>query len=355
MKGSIKLFELFGISIKIHISFFLLLLLVLPGGIRWVFLITAVFFFVTMHELCHSLMAKRFGISVREIILLPIGGISSMTKMPEKPYQEFLISIAGPLSNIAVLAIFFYPMKYFLGAEVLLDFVKTWRLSTATWPLTFAYIYWINLFLAGFNLLPAFPMDGGRILRAVLAARLGYQKATRIAVNFGHLFALAFAYFGIVRFNIILIIIAVFIYIAASNEEMQVDVKETLKKFKIHDILPPEFLTLDGNTTLSKVLELIFHSHQEDFPVVEGGSLVGFVTRQDIMIGIHSFGMSKQVREVMRIDFPKIKDTDSLVKAQNLMHERQIGALPVMKEDKVVGVVTLEDIGRVYAMVSQRA
>lgn len=349
MRGSIKLFEVFGISINIHITFFLLLLLVLSGGIKWIFLVIAVFFFVTVHELCHSLMAKRFGINVREITLLPIGGVSSMTKMPEKPSQEFLISIAGPLSNIVVIIVFFFPMKYLLGSDILFH-----PLSTATWKLTFAYIYWINLMLAGFNLLPAFPMDGGRVLRSLLATKLGYQKATKIAVTFGHLFALAFAYFGIVRYNIILIIIAIFIYTAASNEGAQVDLKETLKKFRVRDILPREFLTLPSDTTLAKVLELVFHSHQEDFPVVDGGELVGFITRQDLMMNIHNFGMEKRVGDVMRTNFPKVKDSDLLTKAQAVMHERQIAALPVMRDDKVIGIVTLEDIGRVYAMVSQR-
>jgi len=349
MRGSIKLFTIFGISISIHITFFLLLLLVLPGGIRWVFIVLAIFTFVTIHELCHSLVAKHFGIAVREITLLPIGGVSSMAKMPEKPSHEFFISIAGPLSNLLIIAIFFFPLKYLLGPEVLFH-----PLSTSTWPLAFSYIYWINLMLAGFNLLPAFPMDGGRVLRALLATRLGYQKATRIAVNFGHLFALIFAYLGIVRFNIILIVIAIFIYTAASSEGMQVDVRETLKKFRVRDILSREFLTLKPDTTLAKVLELIFHSHQEDFPVVDNDTLIGFVTRQDIMTGIHRFGMDKYIGDVMRKDFPRAKDTDPLTKVQNIMHEKVIGAMPVLKDGEVVGIITLEDIGRVYAMASQK-
>ena len=350
MKGSIRLFKIFGISINIHITFFLLLLLVIPGGIKWVFLVVGVFFFVTIHELCHSLMAKRFGITVREITLLPIGGVSSMTKMPEKPSQEFLVAVAGPLSNIAIIAVFFYPLKYLLGPSALLQY----PLSTQTWPLTIAYLYWLNLMLAFFNLIPAFPMDGGRVLRAILATRLGYQKATKIAVGFGHAFALIFAYFGIIRLNIILIIIAVFIYTAASGEETQVDVKETLKKFRVRDILPRDFVSLSSSTTLAKVLELVFHSHQEDFPIVDGKSLAGFVTRQDIMQGIHQHGMEKQVGEVMRKVFPKVKDTDSLVKVQGIMHEKGMRALPVVRGEEIIGVVTIEDIGRVYAIASQR-
>ncbi len=355
MRGSIKLFEVFGIAIKIHVTFLLLLLLVLPGGVKWLFVIVAVFFFVTVHEICHSLVARRFGIKVLEITLLPIGGVASMTKIPEKPSQEFFIAIAGPLSNIAVMIILFYPLKILLGGAVLLDFLYTGRLSTATWPLTFAYVYWINLFLAGFNLLPAFPMDGGRILRSVLAAKLGHHKATRIAVNFGHLFALIFVYFGIMRGNLILILIAVFIYMSASNEELHADVKETLKKFKVRDILPPDCITLTGDTTLKKVLEFVFHSHQEDFPIVDNGVLVGFVTRQDIIANVHKRGTDGMVKDIMRVKFPKVKDTDMLVKVQGIMEESRMRALPVTKESGGLGVVTYEDIGRVYSMVSQKA
>ncbi|MCX5679121.1 MAG: site-2 protease family protein [Candidatus Omnitrophica bacterium] len=242
MRGSIRLFSIFGIAINIHITFLLLLVLILPGGLRSLALVIGVFFFVTMHELCHSLVARRFGIEVREITLFPIGGVASMSSIPERPLHELLISLAGPLSNIVVVGLFFYPMRYLLGDAVLFH-----SLSTATWPLTLGYIYWINLALAAFNIIPAFPMDGGRILRAALATRLGWIRATRIAVNLGHIFALIFAYFGMVRGHLMLVAIAVFIYMAASREEAQAQIKETLKKFKIHDILPSEFSISDYN------------------------------------------------------------------------------------------------------------
>lgn len=348
MRGSIRLFRVFGIAINIHMTFFLLLLFALTGGVRWLVLVIAVFFFVTLHELCHSLVAKRFGIKTAEITLFPIGGLASMAKMPERPLQELAISIAGPSLNLAIIAIFFFPLRMLLGPEVFFN------PSTLTWPSTLAYVYWLNLMLAGFNLLPAFPMDGGRVFRALLAIKIGYQKATKIAVNFGHLFSLIFAYFGIVRFNLILIIIAVFIYTAASSEELQLDIKENLKKFIVRDILPRDFMTLAKETTLSKVLELMFHSHQEDFPVVEDGKIAGFAARQDIMAGIHSFGMDRPVSDVMRRNFPKVRLTDTLLKAQAVMSEKGVRALPVMRDDEVVGVITLEDISRVYSMMSQR-
>lgn len=221
MKGSIRLFKIFGISINIHATFLLLLLLFSSGGLKWLFLVAGIFFFVTLHELCHSLVAKHFGIDVREITLLPIGGIASMTGMPKKPSQEFLISISGPLFNVLVVLVFFYPLKYILGPDILFH-----PPSTQTWPLTISYVYWLNLMLAAFNLIPAFPMDGGRILRAALAKKFGYQKATKIAAAFGRAFALIFVYFGLVRLNMFLIAIAIFIYIAASAEKAKVDIKE---------------------------------------------------------------------------------------------------------------------------------
>ena len=152
MRGSIRLFSVFGIAINIHITFLLLLVLILPGGVKSLALLVGVFFFVTMHELCHSLVARRFGIEVREITLFPIGGVASMSRIPERPMQELCISLAGPLSNIAVVALFFYPMRQLFGDQVLFH-----TLSTRTWPLTIVYIYWINLALAAFNMTPAFP------------------------------------------------------------------------------------------------------------------------------------------------------------------------------------------------------
>ncbi|UCD54919.1 MAG: site-2 protease family protein [Candidatus Omnitrophota bacterium] len=349
MRGSIRLFKVADISINIHITFFLLLLLFLNMGVKWLFLIVAIFFFVTLHELSHSLVAKKFGIRVKEITLLPIGGVASMTKMPDKPYQEFLISLAGPMLNIAVVIIFFLPLYYILGPEVLFH-----PLSVKTFPLTIAHIYWINLILAIFNLIPAFPMDGGRIVRALLAGKLGYQKATKIAVNFGHIFALLFGYIGLINGHILLIIIAVFIYMAASSEELQVDLRETLKKFTIKDIVPSQFLTLQKEATLSKVLELMFHSHQEDFPVIEGGRMVGFITRSDIINGIHQHGVSANVSLVMKKDFPVLQERDHLDKVQNIMQENNIKALPVVRDDSVIGVVTIEDVTRVYSLMSKR-
>ena len=352
MRGSIRLFKVSGISVKVHITFFLLLFLAMYGGLKGLVFILGVFSFVTLHELCHSMVAQKFGIKVKEITLLPIGGVASMAKMPDKPSEEFFISIAGPLLNIAVILIFYLPLRFLVGADTLHGFFVTGP-SLATWTQVLIYIYWINLILAVFNLIPAFPMDGGRILRSILAPRLGYQKATKIAVSLGHLFALIFAFVGF-RYNLFLLVIAVFIYMAASSEELQVNIKVTLKKFRVRDIMANHYLSLDKNATLSKVLELIFHSHQEDFPVMENGRMVGFVTRNNVIHGIHQHGVSAAVSSIMKRNVPILHVTDSLDRAQSVMQENGMKALPVIKAGGVIGVVTIEDISRVYSVMTQR-
>lgn len=353
MKGSFKIAEIAGISIKIHFTF---LLLILIFG-KWFFFVLAVFFFVTMHELAHGLMAKRFGIQVKEITLLPIGGVAAMGKMPEKPYQEFLISVAGPLSNIAIIVIFYFPLRWFVGPEVFYAAFKSFfsgHLLLSNPAFILCQVYWINLILAGFNLLPAFPMDGGRILRSILANKLGFQRATKIAVNFGHVFAIFFGYIGLTQGRLILLVIAVFIYMAASSEELQIDLKTTLKRFRVQDIVSSHFLTLQKDTPLSKVLELIFRTHQEDFPVMDehNQNMEGFITRYDVINGVHQFGLSENVASIMRTNVPLVNTFSTLDEVQVTMQSNGLKALPVVRDGRVVGVVTTEDINRVYGIMS---
>ena len=191
MRGSIKLFEVFGISVNIHITFLLLpVLFFFMSGWSGVVLVIIVFACVTFHELMHSIVAKRFGIEVRSITLLPIGGIASMNKIPENPKQEILISISGPMSNIflaSVLYIVLYCAPWF--SRGILWHAQDPFASGVSLVNLLVWLFWANMMLAAFNMLPAFPMDGGRILRAILALKMDYMKATRIAVNIGHVLA----------------------------------------------------------------------------------------------------------------------------------------------------------------------
>lgn len=350
MKGSIKLFNIFGIAIDIHITFLILpLIFGFYEGLRGVFFVVLVFVCVTMHEITHSLVARRFGVKVRNITLLPIGGIAAMGSIPEKPRQEFLISLAGPMFNFALAVVLFYPLYRILGADVL--FAEP---TMKSWPGVIAYAYWINPFLALFNLLPAFPMDGGRILRSILARGMDYRKATKIAVACGHTFAFIFVFIGLTRSHLPLAIIGVFIYLAASQEEVEVDVRATLRRFYVRDVLRRDFKSVAPDTALKRVIEAMFRSHQEDFPVIENGELLGMLTRADIINGIHQYGMERTARESMRADFPVARVNSALTDVQSKMQESDLKALPIVNEEgKIAGLITLEDISRVYFLVGK--
>jgi Zn-dependent protease/CBS domain-containing protein len=357
MRGTFRLARVFGINIDIHITFLLLLgFFYLVLGLNGLVLILGVFFFVTVHELCHSLAALYFGIRVRKITLLPIGGIASMPKIPKKPHQELVISLAGPLSNLVVVAVFYYPLMMLLGRDSLMYPFKvlTGQAEYTGGFNVLAHIYWINLVLAFFNLLPAFPMDGGRVLRALLSIRMSYRDATRIAVRAGHIFALLFGYLGIVHGHIFLVIVAVFIYMAASGEGMQVDVQETIKEYSVKDVLPDSFATLRPDTPLSRVLELVFHTHQEDYPVVSDGDLKGVVTRRELVAGMHSRGKDASVEDIMRTDIKPVKADMRLNSARKKMQQLSTSALPVMRDGRVAGMVTMDDINRVYMIIHEQ-
>ncbi len=356
MRGTFRLARVLGIDIDIHVTFFLLLgFFFLMLGVKGLVLILGVFLFVTIHELCHSIAAAHFGIKVKRITLLPIGGVASMSETPAKAHQELIIAIAGPLSNLAIVVIFYYPLYLLLGREVLLyplQVITGQAKYTGSFNVI-AHIYWINLVLAVFNMLPAFPMDGGRALRALLSYRMGFKKATAVAVRLGHIFALLFAYLGIVNGNIILLVVAVFIYMAASSEGMHVVVTETIKNYSVKDILAENFETVSSATPLSVVLERTFHTHQEDYPVIDDGRMEGFITRREVINGMHQQGPQAKVSEVMRRDLPPVGVDTTLDNVQKLMLKYVTKAMPVENNGSIAGVVTIDDINRVYVMMAE--
>ncbi len=315
----------------------------LIGAVKGICLITFVFLSVIFHEICHSLMARKYGIKVKDITLLPIGGVASLSGFPEDPHQELAISIAGPLFNFALAFILGIPVLVYLGWEKFLN------VGTG-FPEILAYAFWANVILGAFNLLPAFPMDGGRVLRAFLACRMDYQRATHIAVVFGQVFAFVFAIVGF-KYNIILFFIGLFIYFGASQEEAAVQIRTVLKRFRVRDILTTETLTVSPNDSLESILEIMFHHHQEDFPVVDEGELVGFLSRQEILGGLRS-GRDKVAGDIMRKDFLTASPSDTLADVQAKFHESGVKALPVMEGKKVAGIVTLEDISKIYLFMS---
>ena len=350
MRGAIKLFNIMGISVEMHISFLILpFFFWLMYEWKGIFIIFAIFTCVAAHEFSHSIVAKNYGINVDRITLLPIGGVANMRSLPETPTQELFISIAGPLFNIILTVVLFFPLKALLGEYHL------FHPDPLTWPGAVAYAYWVNPVLAGFNLIPAFPMDGGRILRALLARKFSYIKATKIAVNLGHGFALLFAFWALSMRppNFILLFIALFIFVAASQEESIASMKATLGGIRVKEVVNRQFYSLNPDATIGEVLNLILSSHQEDFPVVLEDKLIGFLPRDKVIYALHEKQLEKKVSELMIQDFPVLSGDEYLYSAYNKMENSKLKALPVVEDDKVIGIITVEDVSRIYSLFSK--
>ena len=256
MKWSIKLGKLLGIDVYLHFTFLLLLAFLgfvywratqnVEAALRGVAFIVALFGCVVLHELGHALMARRYGIKTRDITLLPIGGIARLEKMPEKPMQEFWVALAGPAVNVVIAAVLF------VGLAATGGFTPVEEISV-TGGSFWQRLMVLNLFLVAFNLLPAFPMDGGRVLRALLAMRLGRRRATAIAANVGQGMAILF---GIVGFfyNPFLIFIAIFVYLGAQAEAGMVEMQSALAGLRVRDAMMTRFRTLAAQDTLAKAV-----------------------------------------------------------------------------------------------------
>src|SRR4028118_228664 len=316
MGGSFKIGRVFGIDVKVHWTFFLLLAFFAYVGYTGsesvaVALVTAVvivalFLCVLLHEFGHSLVAQRLGIEVPDITLLPIGGLARLKTLPEKPADEVKIAIAGPLVNVALAPVFF-AVAWLLGANLLALPNLLGGLSSV--GQVFAYLGYINVALAVFNLLPAFPMDGGRVLRGLLATRLGPVRATDISSSVGQLFAVAFFLFGLLGGQIFLALIAVFIFFGANGEAQMVRQREMLRGLSVSDVMGTKRRTetVTPYHNFGQVLDSVIHGYQEDFPVVdEDGKLLGIITRSEILAAAHSPQKYATVRDLMRTGVPAI-------------------------------------------------
>ncbi len=295
MSWSYKLGRVAGIDLLIHGTFWILLawvvlsdvLLGRPLVMAWQELafLVVLFALVLFHELAHCLVAARFGVATRAIVLLPIGGVSQMEHIPKNPRQEFLIAIAGPALNF-LLAL--------LGALLML----------ASWLQGMAYLAVqtftaLNLMLGLFNVLPAFPMDGGRVLRAGLATRMDYARATRIAGRTGQVLAVLFAVIGL-AYNPYLVLIAVFVWVGASREASAVVMQETLRGLPLRAAMVTEFRGLAPGMTLRDAAHELVQTFQEVFPVLSEGHVVGFLSAQALAGGLRRLGPQGTVGQAMQ-------------------------------------------------------
>ncbi|AEF96567.1 CBS domain-containing protein [Methanotorris igneus] len=278
---SLRIFKVMGIPIELHITFILLLILVyFLWGLGGLILYSLLFTSVVLHELGHSYIAKKYGVKIAKIMLLPIGGVAMMDKIPRE--GEFKIAIAGPLVSVT------------LGI-LLLVFSNYVDFNVSGYPL-FKSIGYLNILLGIFNLLPAFPMDGGRILRATLSKKISYIKATKIASTIGQYFAFMMLIFGLLNMNIILILIAIFIYVGATQEYRAAIFDEVFKKIKAKDIMTTKIIHVHPEMSIDEFIDFMLKYRHLGYPVIENGNLVGVVTINDIA----NVEKSKKIRDVMK-------------------------------------------------------
>ncbi|MGH2560659.1 MAG: site-2 protease family protein [Thermomicrobiales bacterium] len=366
MSWSLKLLSVRGIEIKVHATFVLILIWAayfwgdragfgMRGAIFGVVAILLLFVCVVLHELGHSFVALHYGIGVRDITLLPIGGVAALEQIPDKPRQEFNIAIAGPLVNVAIAAVLIVAgvildATAILSPDAIDDEVRQTGLADML-----TYITTANIYLAVFNLIPAFPMDGGRVLRALLAMRIDYRRATEIAVMVGQGMAFLLGLAGFMLGNFFLILIAVFVWFGASQEGQAVALRSVLGRARVGEAMIRAPRTLSPTDPLTRAAELTLNSAQSDFPVVdESGRVVGLLTGEDVIRALHQ-QPAATIGQVMRTDFPVIPPELPLVEAQGRFAEGQIRALPVVGMDhRLVGLLTVVDISEAYRLLSAR-
>ncbi|MBN2013257.1 site-2 protease family protein [candidate division KSB1 bacterium] len=347
MKWSLKLGTYRGIPVYIHATFVLIILWValshwlqsrdlatMANGIIFVLLI---FSFVVMHEFGHALMAQKYGIKTRDITLLPIGGVARLEKMPDEPKQELLVALAGPAVNVALAGIFFVVLSFTSGFEPL-------QTLTVTGGNLLERLMIVNIFLVAFNLLPAFPMDGGRVLRALLAMKIEYSRATQIAATIGQGMALLFGFFGIFG-NPFLLFIAFFVWIGAAQEAQMAKVRYVFDGIPVRNAMITDYQTLSPDDTLSRAIELILAGSQQDFPVTVNGEIVGVLERKQLMRALAQHGQQTTVREVMETEFQTADASDMLQSAMARLQSCNCQIMPVISRGNLAGILNMENVG----------
>jgi Zn-dependent protease len=352
MKWSLKLVTVAGIAVYVHWTFLLLIGWILLSdlgqgrsigvALSSVGFVVAVFGCVVLHELGHALTARRYGIRTRDITLLPIGGVARLERMPEKPAQELWVALAGPAVNVVIAAILFGVIAGVSRAHEVLN-VHVFEGDFLV------RLMWVNVFLVAFNLLPAFPMDGGRVLRALLATRLEYRRATHIAASVGQAMAIGFGLLGLFG-NPILIFVALFVYLGAQAEAEMVGMQQLLKGLKVRDAMVTRFRTLSSEATLEEAVRELLAGSQQDFPVMAGDTLAGILTRNDLVKAISEGGRQAQVQTAMRQKCAVVSDTEPLRAAFEKMRNGECSTLPVMRDGRLVGLLTLENVGELVML-----
>jgi Zn-dependent protease len=349
MKWSMRLGRFAGIDVYVHATFSLLLLYV--GLVYWqetrslaatasgIAFILALFVCVVLHEFGHALTARRYGIKTRDITLLPIGGLARLEKMPDEPIQEFWVAIAGPAVNVVIAAVLFLIIGFGPGFHTVEE-------VSAAGGSFIERLMAVNIMLVLFNLLPAFPMDGGRVLRALLATRMPYVRATNIAAGIGQAMAFIFGFAGLFLLkNPFLLFIALFVWIGASQEASAATMKLGMQGIPVHQAMIIHFHCLSPADPLARVVELILSGSQHDYPVCDDGGVVGILTRTELMRALAKRDQGTPVSEVMTRKFVTLNPDEPLMAAMPKLQESEVPIAPVVSNGELVGLLTLENVG----------
>jgi Zn-dependent protease len=347
MKWQWKLGRFAGIDVYMHATF--LLLIGWVGYSHWLMhrnwgevlngigFILALFACVVLHEYGHALTARKYGIKTRDITLYPIGGVARLERMPDKPIEELWVALMGPAVNVVIAALLFAYLFLTNGLVPLTD------LTIASGSFL-ERLLTVNISLVLFNLLPAFPMDGGRVLRSILAMRMEYVRATQIAANIGQGMAFLLGFIGLFS-NSFLLFIAFFVWIGASQEASMVQMKNSVSGIPITRAMLTDFKSLSPRDTLSQVVALILAGSQHDFPVVDAnGKVAGILDRDSFMKALTEHGQSAPVMEFIRRDLPEVDSHEMIEMVLTRLQESGSKTLPVTHGGQLVGLITSENI-----------
>ncbi len=346
MKWSWKIARLWSIDLYIHATFLLIVLwvgisywtqlhswLAVLGG---VFFILALFVCVVLHEYGHALTARRFGVRTRDITLYPIGGVARLERIPERPIEELWVALAGPAVNFVIAAV------------LLVGLIATGGLPPQGNLVPASSNFWLrllllNVLLAAFNLLPAFPMDGGRVLRALLAMRMDYLRATLISAEVGQGMAFLFGFAGLIA-DPWMLFIALFVWIGAEQESSMARIKNSMGGIPVTRAIQTNFASLAPQDTLARAVELILAGSQEDFPVVEDGRVLGVLERDTFFKALARSGQNQPVVDVMRRGVPEVHTHEMADSALTRLEQSNARTLPVTHAGRLVGLITAENI-----------
>ncbi len=347
MKWSWKLGTFAGIDVFMHATFLLIIGWVgfsywqqtgtLAGTLEGILFTLLLFGCVVLHEYGHALTARRYGIKTRDITLYPIGGVARLERMPDKPIQELWVSLAGPAVNVFIAAILFAWLIFSNALQPLANL-------SLTGGSFIQRLLLVNVTLVLFNLIPAFPMDGGRVLRASLALRMEYTRATQIAASIGQGMALIFGFIGLFT-NPFLLFIAFFVWIGAGQEASMVQMKTALGGIPVGQVTITDYQSLAPQETLSRAVELILAGSQTDFPVVENDKVIGVLTRKEILAALSQQDRGVPIAAIMDRDFQVAETNEMLELAFARLQTCGCHTMPVTENGRLVGLLTADNVG----------